>query len=315
MPLLDEAKVHLDALGAANRAFMQVYPGDRAARQPVHTVYGGAQLFKAETTSRLGAVARATHGRATADSPAEFARGVGFTDRSRTAGWPRPSTSASAASSNASRSRTSASTSRTASAPAPTPRKTPPRSPRRARSRAACARALLPPFLGIRIKSMGEEWKARSARTLEIFLDTLLGETGGQPARQLRRHAAQGHRRRAAADAGAAVRDPRAPARPGRGHAALRDDDRGHAGDHRRRRPLAAARLPRRLRGPLRRRPLRHLRLHRVVQRHRGVPGDGSPVVRPGQGPHAAGLRRHRHLPLRRIDQRAAGRRRTPARR
>ena len=30
------------------------YPGDRAARQPVHTVYGGAQLFKAETTSRLG---------------------------------------------------------------------------------------------------------------------------------------------------------------------------------------------------------------------------------------------------------------------
>ena len=60
MSLLDDAKVHLDALGAANRAFMQVYPGDRAARQPVHTVYGGAQLFKAETTSRLGAAARAT---------------------------------------------------------------------------------------------------------------------------------------------------------------------------------------------------------------------------------------------------------------
>ena len=37
----------------------------------------------------------------------------------------------------------------------------------------------LPPFIGIRIKSFGEEWKARSARTLEIFLDTLLGETGG----------------------------------------------------------------------------------------------------------------------------------------
>ena len=37
----------------------------------------------------------------------------------------------------------------------------------------------LPPFIGIRIKSFGEEWKARGARTLEIFLDTLLGETGG----------------------------------------------------------------------------------------------------------------------------------------
>ena len=90
MTLLDEAKVHLDALGAANRAFMQTYPGDRAARQPVHTVYGGAQLFKAETTSRLGAVARATldtYGR----TPADFARGVGFTaDPGRLAGDDRP---------------------------------------------------------------------------------------------------------------------------------------------------------------------------------------------------------------------------------
>ena len=70
MTLLDEARVHLEALGAANRAFMQVYTGDRASRQPVHTVYGGAQLFKAETTSRLGAVARATldtYGRTPAD--------------------------------------------------------------------------------------------------------------------------------------------------------------------------------------------------------------------------------------------------------
>ena len=73
-----DCHVHLDALGAANRAFMQTYPGDRAARQPVHTVYGGAQLFKAETTSRLGAVARATLD-AYGNSPAELARGVGFT--------------------------------------------------------------------------------------------------------------------------------------------------------------------------------------------------------------------------------------------
>src|SRR3954471_3408335 len=77
MTLLDDAKSHLDALGVANRAFMQIYPGDRAARQPVHTVYGGAQLFKAETTARLGAVARAamdTYGA----TPEMFARGVGY---------------------------------------------------------------------------------------------------------------------------------------------------------------------------------------------------------------------------------------------
>ncbi|MDB4975804.1 MAG: Pyruvate/Phosphoenolpyruvate kinase domain protein, partial [Myxococcaceae bacterium] len=38
----------------------------------------------------------------------------------------------------------------------------------------------LPPFLGIRIKSFGEEWKLRGARTLELFFDTLLGATAGR---------------------------------------------------------------------------------------------------------------------------------------
>src|SRR5687768_18086886 len=33
------------------------YPGDPEERQPVHTVYGGAQLFKSDTTQRLGALA------------------------------------------------------------------------------------------------------------------------------------------------------------------------------------------------------------------------------------------------------------------
>src|SRR6185369_13005946 len=42
------------------------------------------------------------------------------------------------------------------------------------------AGGLLPPFIGIRIKSFGEEWKRRGARTLEIFVDTLLTATGGR---------------------------------------------------------------------------------------------------------------------------------------
>jgi len=37
----------------------------------------------------------------------------------------------------------------------------------------------VPPFIGIRIKSFGEEWKLRGARTLELFVDTLLGDSGG----------------------------------------------------------------------------------------------------------------------------------------
>lgn len=43
---------------AANLAFAKRYPGETAARQPVHTVYGGAQLFRADAAERLGAVAR-----------------------------------------------------------------------------------------------------------------------------------------------------------------------------------------------------------------------------------------------------------------
>jgi citrate lyase beta subunit len=38
---------------------------------------------------------------------------------------------------------------------------------------------LTPPFIGIRIKSFSEEWAARGARTLELFIDALLKTTGG----------------------------------------------------------------------------------------------------------------------------------------
>ncbi len=47
----------LAALTTANRAFTAQYPGDSGDRQPVHTVYGGAQLFKAETAQKMGEIA------------------------------------------------------------------------------------------------------------------------------------------------------------------------------------------------------------------------------------------------------------------
>ncbi|MVT10689.1 DUF6986 family protein [Chitinophaga tropicalis] len=47
----------LDALRIANLKFQQVYPGDKPDRQPVHTVYGGANLFKADTCPRMGEIA------------------------------------------------------------------------------------------------------------------------------------------------------------------------------------------------------------------------------------------------------------------
>ena len=47
----------MDEVGHANRTFAQWYPGEPAKRQPVHTVYGGAQLFRADTAVRLGQLA------------------------------------------------------------------------------------------------------------------------------------------------------------------------------------------------------------------------------------------------------------------
>src|SRR5207248_6377119 len=39
-------------------AFSQRYPGETGRRQPVHTVYGGAHLFKSDSAKRLGELAR-----------------------------------------------------------------------------------------------------------------------------------------------------------------------------------------------------------------------------------------------------------------
>lgn len=51
-----EKEILLNSLGAANRKFQQVYPGDKPDRQPVHTVYGGANLFKADTCVKMGEI-------------------------------------------------------------------------------------------------------------------------------------------------------------------------------------------------------------------------------------------------------------------
>ena len=56
---------------------MRAYPGERAARQPVHTFYGGAHLFKADTIPRLGELALRSLD-AYAPDPATLAAGVGL---------------------------------------------------------------------------------------------------------------------------------------------------------------------------------------------------------------------------------------------
>jgi citrate lyase beta subunit len=161
-------------LGPRNVAFNARHPGEAAGRQPVHTVYGGGHLFRADTAARLGAVAR----RALADfapdaaalnavlglgaiAPAVYTRiaeklarepvedfRIDFEDGYGN----RPDAEEDA---------------HVAAA---------------AREVAAGLKAgTLPPFIGIRIKPLNEELRSRSIRTLHIFLSTLVGAAGRLP--------------------------------------------------------------------------------------------------------------------------------------
>jgi hypothetical protein len=47
-----------EPLRQANEEFSRHYAGETGRRQPVHTVYGGAHLFKSDSAKRLGSLAR-----------------------------------------------------------------------------------------------------------------------------------------------------------------------------------------------------------------------------------------------------------------
>ena len=53
----NEKETLLGTLKTANFKFQQTYPGDKPGRQPVHTVYGGANLFKSDTCKKMGDIA------------------------------------------------------------------------------------------------------------------------------------------------------------------------------------------------------------------------------------------------------------------
>jgi hypothetical protein len=53
----NEKEALLGSLKIANLKFQKTYPGDKPDRQPVHTVYGGANLFKSDTCVKMGEIA------------------------------------------------------------------------------------------------------------------------------------------------------------------------------------------------------------------------------------------------------------------
>lgn len=149
------------------------YLGDSGARQPVHTVYGGAHLFTADTAGKLGQLARraletygadaeqfasvvgapvhlakTVHERVTAklareaveDFRIDFEDGYGIRPDAEEDGH------AVAAAQEVAK---------------------------------GLAAGSLPPFLGIRVKPYSRELAPRSIRTLDVFLTELVGATGG----------------------------------------------------------------------------------------------------------------------------------------
>jgi citrate lyase beta subunit len=64
-------------LREANEEFAQHYPGETGHRQPVHTVYGGAHLFKSDSAKRLGSLAQRSLDQFAPDF-LTFARAIGL---------------------------------------------------------------------------------------------------------------------------------------------------------------------------------------------------------------------------------------------
>jgi hypothetical protein len=174
--LLDETAPEAEALRVANDAFAAKYPGEPRGRQPVHTLYGGAQFYTAATPKEhreralhaftryaadgaslahaIGArelapdLAARVHARVLAKlrrEPVEDLR-IDFEDGFGA----RPDDEEDRVAIHAAR--------------------------ELARSMAAGTAS---PFTGIRIKALGGDGTRRAARTLELFLGALLEERGG----------------------------------------------------------------------------------------------------------------------------------------
>ena len=195
-----------ESLRAANHAAMQSYPGESGRRQPVHTVYGSAHLFKADSAPRLGQVAE----RALQEYAPDFvifAQAIGLPNLER---LPDVLSYAQDLKTQLEKDPDSVRRENKAAWLAHTiysrvweklkrepvedfridfedgyGNRPDPEEDGHAESAAievadGMAAGTLPPFIGIRIKPFTEELRARSMRTLDIFVSTALEKANGR---------------------------------------------------------------------------------------------------------------------------------------
>ncbi|MDQ6808501.1 MAG: aldolase/citrate lyase family protein [Verrucomicrobiota bacterium] len=157
----------------ANAAFTRRYPGGSNRRQAVHTVYGGAHLFRADTAQRLGSVALRSLEEYTPDA-ATLAGVLGIDrDVSRKV-YERIVEKLR---------REAVEDFRLDFEDGYGNRADTEEDQHAASSAAEVARGMisksLPPFIGVRIKPLSEELRIRSMRTLDVFITSLVAEAHG----------------------------------------------------------------------------------------------------------------------------------------
>jgi citrate lyase beta subunit len=172
----DDLRPLLARLSDANRKVAEAYPGDRLDRQPVHTVYGGAQLFSADLAAKLGAAARRSFEEYAPDA-ATFARalGLGGDDAYQRTVHARVAEKLN---------REPVEDFRIDFEDGYGNRPDAEEDGHAVKNGEEVARGvkegLLPPAIGIRVKPLTEELRGRSLRTLDLFLGTLVRATGGK---------------------------------------------------------------------------------------------------------------------------------------
>jgi citrate lyase beta subunit len=202
----DVLKPVIERLRDANVAAARNYPGETGRRQPVHTVYGGAHLFRADTAQRLGQVAE----RALTENAPDFvvfARAIGLPlseDLPDVLDYATGLKHRLEADAESLRVENKAAwLAHTIYSRVREKLKREPvedfridfedgygNRPDAEEDGHAESAALevakgieagtLPPFIGIRIKPFNEELRARSMRTLDIFVSALVQKTGGR---------------------------------------------------------------------------------------------------------------------------------------
>jgi hypothetical protein len=170
----------LTELRKANVAGARAYPGEHEDRQPVHTVYGGAHLFRANTAQRLGALATTALEEYAPDAET-LARALRFNEidglTPQLAGAVRARVVEKLAREPVEDFRLDF---EDGYGNRPDEEEDGHAQSAAQEVAAGMRSATLPPFIGIRIKPLSPELHGRSLRTLDLFVTTLVRETRKQ---------------------------------------------------------------------------------------------------------------------------------------